>query len=245
MSFVVSPAMTAEDSVISSARMLLSDADLPSLSAFNPAERRLIRRLDTPEKVQAWLNALPYNTETDGGTLRGFREVVRQQTAHCLEAALFAATVLEQHGLPPLTLELGSIDGLDHVIFIYRRNGRWGSVARSRDPGLHGRKPVFRTLRALAMSYFEPYVDYTGVLTGFARVDLRGLGRYDWRFQSRNMWAVERFLLAAPQIPIRSSAARVRKLRQRYTDFRAKHHGRKPLDYKGRESWLPIPKSFR
>jgi hypothetical protein len=220
------------------------DDSIPSLSIFTPAERRLIRRLDTPERVQAWLNALPYNAETSGGTLRGFREVARRRTAHCLEAALFAAAVLQQHGFPPLTLELGSIDGLDHVIFIYRRNGRWGSVARSRDPGLHGRKPVFRTLRALAMSYFEPYVDYTGVLTGFARVDLRGLGRYDWRFQSRNMWAVERFLLAAPQIPIRSSAARVGKLRQRYVDYRTAHHGRKPLYYQGREHWLPIPKQF-
>ena len=218
---------------------------LPPLSAFTAAERRLIRRLDTPEKVQAWLNALSYNAETDGGTLRGFREVVRRRTAHCLEAALFAATVLEQHGLPPLTLELGSIDGLDHVIFIYRRNGCWGAVARSRDPGLHGRKPAFRTLRALAMSYFEPYVDYTGVLTGFAPVDLRGLGRYDWRFASRNMWAVERFLLAAPQTPIKSSAARVRELRQRYAAYRAAHHDRKPLYYKGRNTWLPIPQVFR
>lgn len=217
----------------------------PPLSAFTAAERRLIRRLDTPAKVQAWLNAMPYNTEKTGGTLRGFREVARLRTAHCLEAALFAATVLEQHGYPPLTLELGSADGLDHVIFVYRRNGRWGSVGRSRDPGLHGRKPVFRTLRALALSYFEPYVDYTGSLTGYALVDLRDLGAYDWRFQRRNLWRVERLLLAAPQTPLPHPRKRVRALRARYIAFRKANGGRKPLYYRGRARWTPIPAEYR
>jgi hypothetical protein len=144
--------------------------DAPPLSTFTPAERRLIRRLNTPAKVQRWLNALPYNTEKPPlkDSLRGFREVVRRGTAHCLEAALFAACVMEQHGYPPLVMSLASVDLLDHVIFVYRRNGRWGSVARSRDPGLHGRKAVFRSPRALALSYFDPYVDHTGALFGYA-----------------------------------------------------------------------------
>ncbi len=217
----------------------------PPLSAFTPAERRLIRRLRTPAQVQAWLNALPYNDEKKGGTLRGFREVVKRRTAHCLEAALFAAAVLEQHGYPPLTLELGSIDGLDHVIFVYRRNGRWGSIGRSRDPGLHGRKAVFPTLRALAMSYYEPYVDYTGALTGYAFVDLRGVGEVDWRFAHRNVWAVERYLLAAKQTPLPYSDVRVRRLRAWYTAYRKAHDDRKPLTYKGRETWLPLPPQYR
>jgi hypothetical protein len=128
---------------------------------LTPKERRLIARLSTPKRVQAWLNALPYNTEKDGETLRSFRPVARLGTAHCLEAALFAAVVLEQHGYPPLVMSLESQDNLDHVIFIYRHRGRWGSVARSRDPGLHGRKPVFRSPRALARSYIDTYIDYT------------------------------------------------------------------------------------
>src|SRR5215212_4996109 len=117
---------------------------------FNAVERRLIRRLHSPKDVQLFINRLPYNTERKGDTLRGFREVVKKGTAHCLEAALFAACVLEQHGYPPLLMGLESVDMLDHVIFVYRRDGKWGSVARSRDPGLHGRKPVFRSPRALA-----------------------------------------------------------------------------------------------
>jgi hypothetical protein len=87
---------------------------------FTPAERRLIARLRTPLDVQKYLNALRYNTEPPPGraTLRSFRGVVRHRTAHCLEAALFAATVLEQHGYPPLVISFESIDELDHVICV-------------------------------------------------------------------------------------------------------------------------------
>src|SRR5438067_9226724 len=83
---------------------------------FTPAERRLIARLKTPVQVQRWLNALPYNTEPPPGraTLRSLRGVVRHHTAHCLEAALAAAVILEQHGYPPLVMSFESVDELDH-----------------------------------------------------------------------------------------------------------------------------------
>jgi hypothetical protein len=193
--------------------------------------------------VQRFLNRLPYNSEPDGDTLRSFRQVARRGTAHCLEAALAAACILEQHGYPPLLLGLDSIDLLDHVIFVYRRRGRWGSVARSRDPGLHGRKPVFRSLRALAESYFDPYIDYTGRVTGYSVVDLGVMGSYDWRFSRRNIWAVERMLLDLPSRKIKRSLKRVRRERQRYRDYLAKYK-KKPLYYRGREKWTPIPKHF-
>jgi hypothetical protein len=216
---------------------------IPPLSAFTEQERRLIRRLRTPLLVQKYLNTVPYNAEKGGETLRSFREVIRRNTAHCLEAALFAVTVLEQHDYPPLVIELGSIDGLDHVLFIYRKNGRWGAVAQSRDPGLYGRKPVFPTLRALVRSYFDAYIDFTGCLTGFAFVDLRRLGDYDWRFAKRNMWSVERFLLAQKQTRIPYSRRRAGRLRRKYREYRERY-GKKPVYYRGRETWTPIPKEF-
>ncbi|HEY7442956.1 MAG TPA: hypothetical protein VH701_11095 [Vicinamibacterales bacterium] len=169
---------------------------------------------------------------------------MRHHTAHCLEAALTAATILEQHRYPPLVLSFESIDELDHVLFVYRKNGRWGSVARSRDPGLHGRKPVFRSARALALSYVDPYVDFTGRVKGYAVVDLRTLGTYDWRLSTRNIWKVERVLLDTPHRPIRMSDARYRKLHAWYRAFRAQFPDLKPLDYRGKETWTPIPKSF-
>ena len=215
----------------------------PTFARFTPRERRLIKRLRTPLDVQRFLNRLPYNTEPRGDTLRSFRQVARPGTAHCLEAALFAACVLEQHGYPPLLMGLESVDGLDHVIFIYRRRGRWGAVARSRDPGLHGRKPVFRSPRALAESYFDPYIDLTGRVTGYSVVHLRVMGSYDWRFSRNNVWAVENMLLGIPHRKIKRSAKRVRRERKKYRAYLAKHK-KKPLYYRGREKWTEIPKEF-
>ena len=219
-------------------------ADPPTL-AFTPAERRLIARLRTPLAVQRWLNALPYNTEKGGETLRSFRGVVRTGTAHCLEAALAAAVILEQHRYPPLVLSFESIDLLDHVIFVYRTATGWGSVARSRDPGLHGRKPVFATPRALALSYADEYIDFTGRVKAYAVVDLRVLGRYDWRLSETNVWKVERLLLDWPHRKIRTSDRKTTALRRRYRAFR-EAHGYKPWKYyQGRERWTELPPEFR
>jgi len=217
----------------------------PRLGDFTAAERRVIRRLDTPAKVQAFLNALPYNTEPppDPATLRTFRGVVRTHTAHCLEAALFTAVVMEQHGLPPIVMSLESIDGLDHVLFVYQKRGRWGSVARSRDPGLHGRRPVFRSLRQLALTYVEPYIDKTGCVKAYGAVDLRVLDPYDWRLSDGNVWKVERMLFEIPHRPIRVSRARVSRLRKKYFAYFDAHDGRKPTYY-DRRTWTPIPRFY-
>ena len=217
-----------------------------SKGGFTAREQRLIARLRTPAAVQAYLNALPYNQEPGGrATLRSFRGVVRHGCAHCLEAALFAAVVLEAHGCAPLLLSFESIDQLDHVIFIYKRRGRWGSIARSRDPGLHGRKPVFATSRALARSYMDPYVDFTGRVTGYVVVNIAELmGDYDWRLTDKNVWKVERVLLDHPHRPLRSSDARVERLRARYRAFRQAFPGRKPVAYRGHDRWSPLPLEF-
>ncbi|HEX7283927.1 MAG TPA: hypothetical protein VF239_17860 [Vicinamibacterales bacterium] len=213
---------------------------------FTRVERALIARLNTPSKVQRWLNALRYNTEEQGETQHSFRPVVRLRTAHCMEAALFAAVVLEQHGYPPLVMSLASKDWLDHVIFIYRNASGWGSVARSRDPGLHGRKPRFKSPRQLAMSYYDSYVDYTGRLRGYGVVNLDdAMGRYDWRLTTRNVWAVEQMLIDLPHKKIRSSDRRYRQLLKRYKEYRRTHDDRKPIYYRGRDRWEPIPQEFR
>jgi hypothetical protein len=212
--------------------------------AGTPAERRVIDRLRSPLAVQRWLNELPYNQEKGGETLRSFRGVVRTGTAHCLEAALSAATILEQHRFPPLVLSFESIDELDHVLFVYRDRGRWGSVARSRDPGLHGRKAVFATARALALSYFDPYIDFTGCIKGYAVVDLRVLGTYDWRLSEKNVWKVEQLLLDWPHRRITYSRPRVDRLRRRYETF-YERHGYKPWKYyKRRDRWTALPPEY-
>lgn len=217
---------------------------LPPRTAFTPAERRLVARLRTPAAVQHWLNDLPYNVEAGGETLRTFRGVVRRGTAHCLEAALFAAVTLEQHGYPPLLLSFESIDRLDHVIFVFRGPDGWGSIGRSRDPGLHGRRPVFASPRALALSYVDPYVDYTGRVRGYAVAHLAAMAGYDWRFATGNVWAVEQLLIDWPHHRIRTSDDRYRRLKARYAAYRAAH-GVKPLYYARRDRWMPLPAEHR
>jgi hypothetical protein len=210
----------------------------PTPDAFTPRERALLARLRTPRAVQAWLRGLPYNWERRGETLRSFRGVARRKTAHCLEAALAAAVVLEQHGHPPLLLSFESVDKLDHVLCAFRQDGRWGAVARSRDPGLHGRRPVFRSPRQLAASYQDAYVDLTGRVTGYALADLRELGRYDWRLSERNVWKVERWLIDYPHRRLEMPEARYRRLLERYKAYKVRYPDRKPTYYEGREAWM-------
>jgi hypothetical protein len=211
---------------------------------MSPAERALCARLPTPYAVERWLRALPYNFERGGETLGSFRRVARDRTAHCLEAALFAAAVLEPHGFPPWLMSLESQDNLDHVIYVFRENGLYGAVGRSRDPGLHGRKPVFRTLRALALSYRDPFVDKTGRLLGFALADLRELGAYDWRFGERNVWKVERWLIDYPHHRVRMPEERYQTWHARYLRYIALYR-KKPVYYEDKARWLwpprPVP----
>ena len=211
----------------------------PSQEAFTVQERTIVCQQKTAYKVQQFLNALPYNDEKQKETLRTFRGVVGQRSAHCLEAALSAAVILEQHGYPALLLDLESQDHLDHVLFLFQKDGKWGTVARSRDPGLHGRKPVFSTIRELVGSYADPFVDFTGRLVGFGVYDLSDLGNYDWRLSSRNVWRVERALIEMPHRRFQMSNQMYRYWHDRFQAYKQRHPHRKPLYYPGRRYWTP------
>jgi hypothetical protein len=217
----------------------------PSRDRFTAREWRLVQTLDTPRKVQLWLNSFPYNTESRRETLRTFRGVMRAGKAHCLEAALAAAVILEQHGYPPIVMSIESKDWLDHVVFLYQHRGKWGAIGRSRDPGLHGRKAAFRSHRDVARSYIEGYVDYTGRVRGYGAVNLDdALPCYDWRFSLKSVWKVERLLIKWPHRKIKTSNDSYRAMRARYVAYRERY-GRKPWRYyRGREHWLPVPAEF-
>ena len=210
----------------------------PGRGAFTAKEWAVIQRYRTPKQVQAFLRSLPYNRETQGETLRTFRQVVRHWQAHCLEGALVAATILEQHGYPPLLLDFESQDKLDHVLFLFRHNGRYGTVARSRDFGLHGRKPLFRTVRQLVMSYVDPYVDHSGRITGYGVFDLRTLRRCDWRLSAQNVWAIERALIHFPHLKLRTSDRRYRAMLRRYRAFKREYPDKPVTFYEDKHLWL-------
>ncbi len=203
-----------------------------------PRVRALIARLRTPEQVQRWLNRTPYNWERRGETSNTLPRVLRRGSAHCLEAALAAATILEHHGYPPILLDIESVDQLDHVLFVYRRGGRFGTVARSRDPGLHGRRPVYRTLRQLVWAYAAPYIDHSGRIKGYGVLDLRTLRRDDWRDSPRNVRYIERALIDNAHRKFRTPDAFYRRWRQRYEDFKRRHPDERPTYYPDRRRWL-------
>jgi hypothetical protein len=146
---------------------------------------KLLRKLSTPEKIQKFLDDLPYNKEREGETCRSPRLVIEHNTAHCFEAALFAAAALRANGRPPLILDLASVRDDDHVIAIYRYNDCWGAIAKSNYAGLRFRSPVYRTLRELALSYFEHYYN----LKGNPRISVRNQthGDLQWH-QSPNVY---------------------------------------------------------
>ena len=210
----------------------------PTKADFTSHEWKIIKKHRTPAQVQRFLRELPYNIEIGGNTCSSFRGVLIKNRAHCLEGAIVAATILEQHGYPPNVVSIESQDKLDHVLFLFKKDGRYGSVARSRDVGLQGRKPVFRSVRDLVMSYFDAYIDLTGRITGYASASLYELGNYDWRFSMRNVWKVERFLQEIPHTEIRSSDARYERVRRRYLKFHEEFPNRSPDYFSNKDLWV-------
>jgi hypothetical protein len=211
--------VTGGDGVSAAGSASFSVATSPALTL---RERRAVAACPTPRALQRWLRRLPYNRERRGDTLRSFRGALARGRAHCLEAVFIAAALQYEWGRPPLVLDLESQDGLDHVLWLYRHDGRWGAVARSRDEGLHGRPAVYPTVRALAESYLDPYVDATGRIVGYGVADLDTLTRADWRFGDGDVWAVERALIRMPHKRLRMPEQRYRAMHARYEALSAR-----------------------
>ncbi|MEA4880330.1 MAG: hypothetical protein VB045_02500 [Synergistaceae bacterium] len=132
----------------------------------------------TPLKIQHFLNALPYNPKPE---CKSPTRVLRDGTAHCFEGALFAASKLRNLGFPPLLMDLRAENDDDHVIALFKKDGCWGAVAKSNFTTLRYREPVYRTLRELAMSYFDFYFNVLGEKTLRARSRPLKLGQFDSR----------------------------------------------------------------
>ena len=177
---------------------------------FTPAERVVFQRLRTPEKIQRFLDGLAYNKEPGGATCRSPRRVLRDRTAHCMEGALFGAAALRANGYPPLLLDLEAVRDDDHVLAIFRQHGYWGAIAKSNYAGLRFREPVYRTLRELAMSYFEHYYNLAAEKTLRAYSRPVNLGRFDrigWMTTEEDLWAISDHLFGIPHRPLLSPAA--------------------------------------
>jgi hypothetical protein len=173
------------------------------------AEFAVLRRLDSPRKIQAFLHGLKQNFEPGGETCHGVREVLRTRTAHCIEGALLAAAALWVHGEPPLLLDLRAVRDYDHVVALFRRRGRWGAISKTNGATLRWRDPVYRSLRELAMSYLHEYTNRREhkTLREYSRpFDLRSLPASAWVTPRKGAWGVAERLDELPHTALLTRA---------------------------------------
>ncbi|MFA6038826.1 MAG: hypothetical protein WCV62_06845 [Candidatus Peribacteraceae bacterium] len=163
---------------------------------FTEEERNIIAACKTPQETQDFINTIAYNFESDGvARLRSFRRVVRDRVAHCFEGALAAAAILAHHGYPPLLACMEADEDFDHLLFLFRERGKWGSIAQSQQPNLKGRPPIFKNVRDLILSYGDNYTPslhrhQLQTLRGYCTFDLRQL-HVDWMTTEKDVWPAE------------------------------------------------------
>lgn len=169
---------------------------------FTAAELRRFQAFKNPLGVQRFLDHIPYHLAR---TAWSPRVVLREQTAHCLEGAIFAAAALRILGYPPLLLDLEADHDTDHVIAVFKVRGHWGAVAKSNFTGCRYREPVYRTLRELALSYFHIYFNLRGErsLRRYSRpVNLARFDRDEWMTSEKNVWFIANHLCDIPHVPL-------------------------------------------
>jgi hypothetical protein len=169
---------------------------------FSPRDLRTLRALNTPVRIQKFIDEIEYQyADTAGSPAR----VLRERKGHCLEGALLAAAALRVNGQPPLVMDLEGVRDDDHVVALYREHGLWGGIAKSNFAGLRFRAPVYRTLRELAMSYFEHYYNLRGERTlrsHSVAVNLSRLDNQNWMTDDEDVWCVPELLIAARHFPL-------------------------------------------
>ena len=173
-----------------------------SKESFTRAELRKLRSLKDPHGIQQFLDRQPYHL---ADTAWSSRRVLRENTSHCFEGATFAAAALRVNGYPPLVIDLEAEHDTDHVIAVYKQHGHWGAIAKSNYTGCRYREPVYRTLRELAMSYFEHYYNLKRekTLRNYSRpVDLRRFDAMGWMTAEEDVWAVPEYLTTISHTPL-------------------------------------------
>ncbi len=185
------------------------------LSSFTPTHITLLRSLNTPAKIQNYLDTLPTNHEPEGDTCKSPVQVLRTGTAHCIEAAMLAAVILQLHGKRPLLVDLtADKSDQDHVLAVYKEGAYWGAIAKSNHHALGYRDPIYRSIRELVMSYAHEYLNLAGkkTLRSYAGpLDLRRFGK-EWIARDGDVWEIPEALVRLAHKRL-VTPAQVRKLR--------------------------------
>ena len=191
------------------------------MNEFTPAELRKLRSFKSPHGIQKFIDAMPYHLATSAWSPQ---RVLHAQTVHCLEGAIFGAAALRAIGHPPLIVDLEAERDTDHVIAVFKERGHWGAIARSNYAGLEYREPIYRTLRELAMSYFDAYfsLDKRLTLRTFSRpVDLKRFDRREWMTSPNDVWFIPEYLLDISHTKLLTPYQRTRLHRVRPRSYKA------------------------
>ncbi len=164
---------------------------------FTKAEEALFKKINTPAKIQTFLNSIPFNFEKNGETLKSPLFTIRDNKAHCFEGALLGAYALSRLGYKPLVLHLQATkNDFDHVIAPFQQGGFWGALSKTNHAVLRYREPVYKTIRELVMSYFHEYFlnDGTKTLRKYSMpLNLHNL-KIDWISHMSDLWLIDKEL---------------------------------------------------
>jgi hypothetical protein len=169
-------------------------------------EIEILKQLNTPKKIQDFLNKMPINFEENGDTCMSPRMVLRNNRAHCIEGAMLAATALRLNGEKPLVVDMTATkDDFDHVICVFNRNGMWGCISKTNHAVLRYREPIYKSIRELIMSFFHEYSDDFGkkTLRSYSLpVDLSQFDNLNWMASEEDVWFVPDYLAKVKHFPI-------------------------------------------
>jgi hypothetical protein len=169
---------------------------------FTARELRTLRSLRTPAGIQKFIDGMEYHL---AGTAWSPRLVLREHTCHCLEGAIFAAAALRVIGFAPLVIDFEAVNDTDHVVAVFKIDGHWGALAQSNYSGCRYREPVYRSLRELAMSYFEDYFNQRcerTMRTYSKPVNLARFDKLNWMTTEKPIWFIPEYLVDIPHIKL-------------------------------------------
>ena len=180
-------------------------------------EIRLFKKLNSPAKVQDFVNSVPINFEKNGETCMSPRRVLKTKSAHCMEGAMLAAAILEFHGHKPLLLDLiAKRPDEDHVVALFKVKGFWGAISKTNHAVLRYREPIYKTIRELALSYFHEYFTNDGkknLRLYSDPIDLTKFNHLNWRTADKDLFAIPRAFNKLPHHKF-LTGAQVRGLRK-------------------------------
>ncbi len=181
-------------------------------------ELEIIKKLNTPSKIQTFLNALKINYEEGEDTCYSPRKVLQEKSAHCIEGAILAAMILRYHGHEPLIVDMTATPkDWDHVIAVFKKNDKWGAISKTNHVVLRYREPVYDSIRELIMSFFHEYTDDFGnkTLRSYSNpVNLKKFDRLNWMSTFDHLWEIAEHLVTVKHYPVltRSQIQGLRKL---------------------------------